>query len=200
MTLQRAFGLFPRIIGKGNAAKRLADLLKRHRQSSHGTYGDLELSDQVDGLIILDRSVDWVTPMCTQLTYEGLLSEYIGIKNSHIEVDPTLSSSSEKQGAQSQSQPQPQPQAQTSISAAFSQSMAPTKKKKQLLSSQTDRLFSEIRDLNFSAVGTRLSKTARRLEENYEGRHNLKTVKEMKEFVGKIGGLQSEQQGLRLRG
>jgi len=35
----------------------------------------------VDSLIILDRSVDWVTPMCTQLTYEGMIDEFIGIKN-----------------------------------------------------------------------------------------------------------------------
>jgi hypothetical protein len=35
----------------------------------------------VDSLIIIDRSVDWVTPMCTQLTFEGLLDEYVGVKN-----------------------------------------------------------------------------------------------------------------------
>lgn len=32
-------------------------------------------------MIVLDRSVDWVTPMCTQLTYEGLIDEIMGIKN-----------------------------------------------------------------------------------------------------------------------
>lgn len=42
------------------------------------------MSDQVDGLIIVDRSVDWVTPMCTQLTYDGMIDEYIGIKNGKL--------------------------------------------------------------------------------------------------------------------
>jgi hypothetical protein len=59
----------------------LADLLRRHQQSGLTQYADLDVSDSVDSLIILDRSVDWVTPMCTQLTYEGMIDEFIGIKN-----------------------------------------------------------------------------------------------------------------------
>lgn len=71
-------------------------------------------------------------------------------------------------------------------------------KKKHLLSSK-DRLFADIRDLNFAVVGSRLSRLARRLEGDYGGAKNLKNVREMKEFVGKLGGLQGEQQNLRLR-
>ena len=48
-------------------------------------------------------------------------------------------------------------------------------------------------------IGSRLSKLARRLEGDYGGAKNLKSVSEMKSFVGKLGGLQSEQQSLRLR-
>jgi hypothetical protein len=48
-------------------------------------------------------------------------------------------------------------------------------------------------------VGSRLSRVARRLEGDYGGAKNLKSVSQMKDFVGKLGGLQSEQQGLRLR-
>lgn len=60
-------------------------------------------------------------------------------------------------------------------------------------------MFGDIRDLNFAVVGSRLSRLARRLESDYGGAKNLKSVTQMKEFVGKIGGLQSEQQSLRLR-
>ena len=73
-----------------------------------------------------------------------------------------------------------------------------TKKRKHHLSA-ADKLFAEIRDLNFAVVGTRLSKLARRLEGDYGGAKNLKSVSQMKDFVGKLGGLQSEQQALRLR-
>ena len=34
-----------------------------------------------DSLIVLDRRVDMITPMLTQLTYEGLIDEFFGIKN-----------------------------------------------------------------------------------------------------------------------
>jgi hypothetical protein len=73
------------------------------------------------------------------------------------------------------------------------------KKRKHPLSSGKDRLYAEIRDLNFAVVGSRLSRVAKRLEGDYGGAKNLKNVREMKEFVGKIGGLQGEQQNLRLR-
>jgi hypothetical protein len=46
-------------------------------------------------------------------------------------------------------------------------SVAQEQKKKYKLSTDTDPLFGELRDLNFSAVGKRLSKTAHRLNENY---------------------------------
>lgn len=61
--------------------QRLSGLLQRHRASGESQYVDLQISDKVDSLIIVDRSVDWVTPMCTQLTYEGMLDEFVGIKN-----------------------------------------------------------------------------------------------------------------------
>jgi hypothetical protein len=73
-TLQRAFGAIPRVLAKGDAATRLAAQLERLRP-------DVEPSAQIDSLIILDRAVDWVTPMCTQLTYEGMLDEFIGISH-----------------------------------------------------------------------------------------------------------------------
>jgi hypothetical protein len=38
-------------------------------------------SIKLDALIILDRRVDMITPLLTQLTYEGLIDEIIGIKN-----------------------------------------------------------------------------------------------------------------------
>ncbi|KAK8849539.1 hypothetical protein IAR55_004874 [Kwoniella newhampshirensis] len=185
MTFQRAFGLFPRILGKGDGAKKLATLLQRHHTSGSSQYREIEPSEQVDSLIVLDRSIDWVTPMCTQLTYEGMLDEFVGINNSHIEIDPALIDPS-------QAPPAPSPSTSNLASTPI------TKKRKHHLSSQKDKLFMDIRDLNFAVVGMRLSKVARRLEGDYGGVKNLKSVSQMKEFVGKLGGLQSEQQSLRL--
>ena len=59
-------------------------------------------------------------------------------------------------------------------------------------------MYASIRDLNFALVGQHLSRLARRLEGEYGGVKNLQSVSQMKDFVGRIGGLQSEQQALRL--
>ena len=39
--------------------------------------------------ILLDRAVDTVTPMCLQLTYEGLVDETLGITNGIVTLDPS---------------------------------------------------------------------------------------------------------------
>ena len=70
-----------RLLAELGPRQRLTSLLERHHSSGDPLYAGLEVSEQVDGLIVIDRSVDWVTPMCTQLTYEGMLDEFVGIKN-----------------------------------------------------------------------------------------------------------------------
>ncbi|GAC94150.1 ATP binding protein [Pseudozyma hubeiensis SY62] len=72
------------------------------------------------------------------------------------------------------------------------------KKRKHRLDASTDLLFAEIRDLNFAVVGDRLHRAAKRLNQDYEGRHQAKTVSQIRAFVGKLGGLQSEHASLRL--
>jgi len=88
MQLQSTFGLFPRLTGKGDKAKILADMLLRMRQESiidsrTALYG-VGQSQSIESLIIIDREADFITPMLTQLTYEGLIDEKYGIKNSII--------------------------------------------------------------------------------------------------------------------
>ena len=37
---------------------------------------------EIESIVIIDRSVDLLTPMCTELTYEGLIDEVFNIKSS----------------------------------------------------------------------------------------------------------------------
>ncbi|KAJ6623145.1 Sec1-like protein [Mycena sp. CBHHK59/15] len=189
LTLQKLYGLFPRIVGKGDHAARLATLLTRHLPSDSPTPDTLlAQSEKIDSLIILDRRVDMITPLLTQLTYEGLVDELIGIKNSQVELPISLIT----------------PPAPVAPSASASQPSASASlkkvepKKKHHLTTSTDPLFAELRDLNFSSVGKRLNKVARRLEEDYKVRHQAKTVAQLRDFVGKLGGLQTDHQSLRL--
>ncbi|SNX84323.1 probable vacuolar sorting protein (hbrA) [Melanopsichium pennsylvanicum] len=197
MTLQHAYGLFPRILGKGALARRLADLLIRQRRehlaSDPSSPALTTPSALVDSLIIIDRSVDYATPLCTQLTYEGLVDEVVGISSGHVEVDPSLLTGQSQNAAGVGSH---QPHA--SGSGTPLQLTSTPKKRKHRLDASTDLLFAEIRNLNFAVVGDRLHRAARRLNSDYEGRHQAKTVSQIRAFVGKLGGLQSEHACLRL--
>lgn len=55
-----------------------------------------------------------------------------------------------------------------STSAAPVSALSKEKKKKHHLTTATDPLFSELRDLNFSSVGKRLNRVAHRLDEDYK--------------------------------
>ncbi|TKY85723.1 hypothetical protein EX895_005263 [Sporisorium graminicola] len=195
MTLQHAYGLFPRILGKGTLARRLADLLIRQRRehlaSDPSSPALTTPSQLIDSLIIIDRAVDYATPLCTQLTYEGLVDEVVGISNGHVEVDPALLTG-QPQTAGVGGQPH------ASGSGTPLQMTTTPKKRKHRLDPASDLLLAEIRDLNFAVVGDRLHRAAKRLNQDYEGRHQAKTVSQIRAFVGKLGGLQSEHASLRL--
>jgi len=61
-----------------------------------------------------------------------------------------------------------------------------------------DKLFTEVRDVNFSVLGPILNKKARSIDDNYKERHNAKNITDLKEFIRKLGGLQQEQQLLKI--
>jgi vacuolar protein sorting-associated protein 33A len=186
MGIQKSQGLFPRIIGKGDNAKRVAELLRRMRLELLAGEGASEVnkagltpSTTTESVIIIDREVDFVTPLLTQLTYEGLIDEVFGVQHNQTEVDTAAVG-----GA---------PQASSATSAQA------RKRKIQLDSS--DKLYDSLRDTNFAIVGSLLNKVARRLQKlqsDYEVKNSAKTIAELKDFVSKLPGYQAEQQSLRV--
>ncbi|KAI9732416.1 MAG: hypothetical protein M1834_001624 [Cirrosporium novae-zelandiae] len=194
MLLQQKHGLFPRIVGKGDNARRLADLLLRMRKelASEEASGlmkssalGLMPSSTIDSLIVIDREVDFATPLLTQLTYEGLVDELFGVEYNQVEVDSTIIGQI------------PQAQGQGSSSRSVGSSSQRGLKRKVQLDS-TDKLFEQLRDSNFAIVGDMLSKIARRLESDYESRHKAKSTAELRTFVDKLPGYQAEQQSLKI--
>ncbi|KAI4286678.1 MAG: hypothetical protein L6R35_004065, partial [Caloplaca aegaea] len=187
MPFQHKHGLFPRIIGKGDNAKRLMELLLRMRseaaaeESTATSRLGMMPSSTIESLIIIDREVDMVTPLLTQLTYEGLIDEIFGIKNNQAEIETSIIGQAPGQQPKSQS------------GAPQQQSL---KRKIQLDSS--DKLYAQLRDANFAIVGPLLNKVARRLAGEYESRHGAKSTAELREFVNKLPGYQAEQQSLKV--
>ncbi|SPN96947.1 related to VPS33 - vacuolar sorting protein [Cephalotrichum gorgonifer] len=185
MEIQRNHGLFPRIIGKGDNAKRVADMLARMRQEAlaepdydGNAKNAFSPSTTIESVIIIDREVDFVTPLLTQLTYEGLIDEFFGIENNQTKLDTTVV------GAPSQP------------SSANSQ----TRKRPVQLDS-SDKLYEQLRDANFAIVGSLLNKVALRLQKiqkDYELNQSSKSIADLKEFVGNLPAYQAEQQSLRI--
>lgn len=189
MQQQLKYGLFPRIIGKGDNAKRLADLLIRMRtevtagdapNSGNTSFLGLAPSSMIDSLIIIDREVDFPTVLLTQLTYEGLIDEVFGILANQTEVDSSVVG-----GAA------PPPPGQSGS--------ASTSMKRKILIDSKDSLYSTLGDSNFAIVGNLLNKAARRLQSSTE-RNQLaaKSTAELREFVAKLPGYQAEQASLKL--
>ena len=61
------------------------DMIMRKRKEVFG-HNQPEIVPQISTLILIDRNVDLMTPLSTQLTYEGLIDEIYGIKNCKTQV------------------------------------------------------------------------------------------------------------------
>ncbi len=198
MLIQQRHGFFPRILGKGDNARKLANLLVRGRKeldvedgSSYGGGARATLpSATLDSLIIIDRDVDFATLFLTQLTYEGLIEETVGIQQNQAEVDSSIT------GTASQSSTQ-QSQGSTSTNTSTPSNTRQNLKTKIKLDS-SDSLYSQLRFSNFAIVGSLLNRVARRLESDYEVRHSARTTTELGDFVRKLPVYQQEHQSLRI--
>jgi hypothetical protein len=177
MQMQYKHGLFPRIIGKGDNAYRLMEILLKMRAEaavedplSSNRPGFLP-STSIESLIVIDREVDFNTPLLTQLTYEGLIDELFSIKENQAEVDVSIvgQPNTPQQGM-----------------------------KRKIFLDSSDKLYDSLRDCNFAIIGSLLNQRARRLQTDYESRHGDKTTAELREFVNKLPGYQAEQASLKI--
>ncbi|XP_078723144.1 vacuolar protein sorting-associated protein 33A isoform X2 [Lampetra fluviatilis] len=173
MTMQSLYGTIPNISGKGEWARRVTDMLLRMHREMAGVQ--MHMPPAIDTLLIIDRSVDLLTPMLTQLTYEGLVDEIYGLQNTSVKLPPEKF----------------QPRKQDGEAAAE----LPSEPKKLILNS-AEELYAEIRDRNFNAVGEVLSRKARLITAQFEERHQAKTVGEIKEFVSKLPHMQAVKSSL----
>uniref|UniRef100_A0A7N6AM49 VPS33A core subunit of CORVET and HOPS complexes n=1 Tax=Anabas testudineus TaxID=64144 RepID=A0A7N6AM49_ANATE len=172
MTLQALYGTIPQIYGKGECARHVANMMLRMKREFAGTQN--QILPVFDTLLLLDRNVDLLTPLATQLTYEGLIDEIYGITNGYVKLPPEKFAQ-KKQGEASKD--------------------LPTEPKKLQLNS-AEELYAEIRDKNFNAVGAALSKKAKIISAAFEERHNAKTVGEIKQFVSQLPHMQAARSSL----
>ena len=191
MLLQEQHGLFPRILGKGEYAKRLADLLVRMRGEStagrNSRNNSLLPSATIDSLVIIERSADFATPLLTQLTYEGLLDETFSITNAQVEVSTSIVGAA----------PTAAVPAASGSAAPPTATAGPLRRKIPLTPS--DPLYSTLRNSSISLIGPLLNRTARRLQTDFSlPQAKGQSVAELRDFVSKLPGYQVEQASLKV--
>ncbi|KAL0220661.1 hypothetical protein RCL1_000515 [Eukaryota sp. TZLM3-RCL] len=84
LSIEQRHGIIVKIVALGRQAMVCAEAVKQLKANA-----DIKLrpiSPEIERLIIFDRTFDPITPMCTQLTYEGLLDEIIGINCGSISL------------------------------------------------------------------------------------------------------------------
>ncbi|CAN1149159.1 Vacuolar protein-sorting-associated protein 33 homolog [Linum perenne] len=158
--LESSSGVIPNVRAKGRCSVRVADILNRMQTEEPVNLQDMGMPE-INTVILLDREVDMVTPMCTQLTYEGLIDEFFHINNGSVELDASILGAQQQEG----------------------------KKMKHPLNS-SDKLFKETRDLNFEVVVQVLRQKATSMKEDYaEMTTTNQSVSELKDFVKKLNSL-----------
>ncbi|RCV18353.1 hypothetical protein SETIT_3G294300v2 [Setaria italica] len=158
--LEFAFGVIPNVRAKGVASTKAAELLNNMQLEDPVNMDDMGIPE-INTVILLDREVDMVTPMCSQLTYEGLLDEMLQINNGSVEVDASI------MGTQQDG------------------------KKVKVPLNSSDKLYKEIRDLNFEVVVQVLRQKATSIQQDYAEvkSTNTQSVSELKDFVRRLHSL-----------
>ncbi|KAL5069479.1 hypothetical protein RYX36_020366 [Vicia faba] len=157
--LEFSFGVIPNVRAKGKASVRIADILNRMQAEEPVNSSDMVMPE-INTVILLDREVDMVTPLCSQLTYEGLLDEFLHINNGSVEIDGSILG------------------------------LPQDGKKTKVPLNSSDKLFKEIRDLNFEVVVQILRQKATSMKQDYtDMTTTTQSVSELKDFVKKLNSL-----------
>jgi len=132
---------------------------------------------QVDTLIMFDREVDMVSPLCTAVTYEALLDEHFGgiragsltVKASVLRIDESSAEDAE-QG----------PGGNAPVTLSF----------------KSDPLFREIRDASFTSIMTILNERARQLKDEQDRMHRTRDIEDLQGFIQRLPELQQMKKRL----
>lgn len=203
--LERTFGTIPHIKSKGTqAAIALRRFLNLKRQEYHqeqqagisttSTFGPAV--PEIDTLVLLDRAVDFISPLLTPLTYEGIIDEFIGIHHGGIKIDPGLVGDADPKEAGGRGK------GVGGLSTPASSSSLSTQRDPVTIAlNSNDALYAEIRDLHLEVLGLQLNEKAMEMRQTYarvkeETRDG--SLNEIHDVVKTIPALQQKYKGLNL--
>uniref|UniRef100_A0A2S2PDZ3 Vacuolar protein sorting-associated protein 33A n=1 Tax=Schizaphis graminum TaxID=13262 RepID=A0A2S2PDZ3_SCHGA len=161
VSLEDLYGRIGRVTGKGPVVKQVWELVSKISLEPRKPNSKANRNYKtIDHLVLIDRSVDLMTPMATQLTFEGLIDELFGIDCCTVEL-PADKFVSEEDNVN-------------------------TLTRKKLVLNSNDEIFAETRNKHFNAVLMNLSKRAKHITSEYDENRSGKTVQEMKQLVSRL--------------
>jgi len=163
LKLEACFGKIKHKYIKGSRAKIFNDILQQKENEAN-----LQNTEEVFGMFVFDRNIDFITPFTSNYTYEGLIDENYGINKGNIIIDETYFSEKELKNGNSNYY----------------------KKMLYSLSSNTNEFFSKVRCMNYLDANKYLLQLRQYFSEKTKERKNnndlqtiQKTIVDIKEFV-----------------
>ncbi|KAH3903419.1 related to Vacuolar protein sorting-associated protein 45 [Saccharomycodes ludwigii] len=117
---------------------------------------DFPTQDSAPILLILDRSIDPLTPLLQPWTYQSMIHEYIGIRRNVVNLADKVADLSDKELS------------------------------KVVLSSKQDLFFKESMYLNFGDLGDKVKNYLTDYKEKTKSNKNIQTINDIKEFIAKF--------------
>ncbi|KAG9511091.1 Vacuolar protein sorting-associated protein 33A [Fragariocoptes setiger] len=168
--IEEEYGIIPRIYGQGDAAKQVANMLvKRGISVDEATANK---SSSIDSLLLIDRKIDLVPILLTQLTYEGLLDELFDIRYGTITLPSDKFVSNDDKSASRDNAESEGPK-------------IPSTRKFELKSS--DELYTRLRDCHINGSWSTLKISALQLQAQYDDSQvEGKSVHEIRKIVSRV--------------
>jgi hypothetical protein len=158
---ETVFGKIRFKYAKGDYAKQLKKILETEEEIS-----PFETDSEIHSCIMMDRSVDYFTPLCSQYTYEGMIDEFIGINFNNITLKPEIL---EKKDA---------------------------KRDIELELSSSDKFYSQIRDYNFNHLRSFLPNKLEEIQNILAEKNKQSTLKEISEYLDKFKVVKEESESV----
>ena len=168
--LEACFGKIVNKYIKGDYASLLNDLIKREENENDVNFKDAE---EIFGIIILDRTIDNITPFCSNYTYEGLIDELFDINYNKIHIDETILNEEKKKDNKKKEE----------------------NKKVYFLTSSENNFYYRIRSMHYNNANTYLKMRSNYFQEIEEKTRNLNTndeTEKMNKYMNELIKLNKE--------
>ena len=168
--LESCFGKIVNKYIKGDYATLLNDLIKREEDENEVNFKDVE---EIFGIIILDRTIDNITPFCSNYTYEGLIDELFDINYNKIHIDENILNEEKKRDNKKKEE----------------------NKKTYFLTSSENNFYYRIRSMHYNNANTYLKMRSNYFQEIEEKTRNLNTndeTEKMNKYMNELIKLNKE--------